>query len=212
MRCRPWVLAPPLFLIAAWAVSPYANADQKPDAPKDIPKEVQALEGTYTGSWTMFGVDEKGEVVKRMAWTDTIKAEKPEVKGDRAYLSTTDAMTFEGGKIPPFKVQGKEGYFLKKDGGLGDYFIETSGQTNRMVMVGDNVWSYTTPAAAQELSRLGFPNDASGQHVLVKVVTKEQGVETHRISRLTTVSWKDKEGKERWLQFVSLQGFHKRQP
>jgi hypothetical protein len=47
--------------------------------------------------------------------------------------------------------------------------------------------------------------------VLVKVVTKEQGVETHRISRLTTVSWKDREGKDRWLQFVSLQGFHKRQ-
>jgi hypothetical protein len=44
------------------------------------------------------------------------------------------------------------------------------------------------------------------------VVTKEQVMETHRISRLTTVSWKDKEGKECWLQFVSLQGFHKRQP
>jgi hypothetical protein len=81
-----------------------------------------------------------------------------------------------------------------------------------MVKVGDNVWSYTAPAAAQELGRLGFPDNASGQHVLVKVVTKEQGVETHRISRLTTVNWKDKEGKERWLQFVSLQGLHKRQP
>jgi hypothetical protein len=46
---------------------------------------------------------------------------------------------------------------------------------------------------------------------VIKVVTKEQGVETHRISRLTTVSWKDKEGKERWLQFLSLQGSHKRQ-
>jgi hypothetical protein len=190
--------------------SHFLAADQKgiPDAP---PKEIRDLVGTYTGSWTMFGIDEKGEVVKRMAWTDTIKAEKPEVKGDRAYVSTTDVMTFEGGKIPPFKVQGKEGYFLKKDGGLGDYFIETSGQTNRMVKVGDNVWSYTTPAAAQELGRLGFPKGASGQHVLVKVVTSEQGVETHRVSRVTTVSWKDKDGKERVLQFVSLQGYHKRQ-
>ena len=212
MRSKLWALALPLFLAAAWALSFSAGADQKPDAPKEVPKEVHALVGTYTGSWTMFGIDEKGEVVKRMAWTDTIKAEKPEVKGDRAYVSTTDEMSFEGGKIPPFKVQGQEGYFLKKDGGLGDYFIETSGQTNRMVKVGDKVWSYTTPAAAQELGRLGFPKGASGQHVLVKVVTKEQGVETHRISRLTTVSWKDKEGKERWLQFVSLQGFHKRQP
>jgi hypothetical protein len=191
--------------------SHFLAADPKdvPDAPQ---KEVRDLAGTYTGSWTMFGIDEKGEVVKRMAWTDTIKAEKPEVNGDRAYVSTTDEMTFEGGRIPPFKVQGREGYFLRKGGGLGDYFIETSGQTNRMVRVGEDVWSYTAPAAAQELGRLGFPKGASGQHVLVKVVTKEQGVETHRISRLTTVSWKDNEGKERWLQFVSLQGFHKRQP
>lgn len=188
----------------------FLAADQK-EIPDRLPEEVRGLVGTYTGSWTMFGIDDKGGVVPRMAWTDTIKAEKPEVQGDRAYVSTTDEMTFEGGKIPPYKVQGKEGYLLKKDGVLGDYFIETSGQTNLMVKVGDKVWSYTTPAAVQELGFLGFPKDASGQHVLIKVVTKEQGVETHRISRLTTVNWKDKEGKERWLQFVSLQGFHKRQ-
>jgi hypothetical protein len=188
----------------------FLGADKKDSA--DLPpKAVHDLVGTYTGSWTMFGIDNKGEVVKRMAWTDTISAQNPEVKGDRTFVSTTDEMTFEGGQIPPFKIQGKEGYFLKKDGALGDYFIEISGQTNRMVKVGDNVWSYTTPAAAMELGRLGFPKDASGQHVVVKVITKEQGVETHRISRLTTVSWKEKEGKERWLQFLSLQGFHKRQ-
>jgi hypothetical protein len=210
MRSRlltPGIMA--VLLLGGW--SHFIAADQKgnADAP---PKEVRDLAGTYTGSWTMFGIDEKGEVVKRMAWTDIIKAENPEVKGDRAYVSTTDEMTFEGGQIPPFKVQGKEGYFLKKDGGLGDYFIETSGQTNRMVKVGDNVWSYAAPATEPELVRLGFPKGPSGQHVLVKVATREQGVETHRVSRLTTVSWTDKEGRERWLQFVSLRGFHKRQP
>jgi hypothetical protein len=198
-----------LLLLGGWSQFLAADPEGTPGAP---PKEVRDLVGTYTGSWAMFGIDAKGEVVKRVAWTDTIKAEKPEVKGDRAYVSTTDEMTFEGGKIPPIKVQGKEGYFLKKDGGLGDYFVETSGQTSRMVKVGENVWSSTTPAAAQELARLGFPKGASGQHVLVKVVTKEQRVEAHRVSRLTTVNWKDQEGKERWLQFVSLKGFHKRKP
>jgi hypothetical protein len=210
-------MSPRLFLSAILVLlllsggSHFLAADPKklPDSP---PKEVRDLAGIYTGSWTVFGIDEKGEVVKSMAWTDTLKAEKPEIQGDRAYVSWTDEMKFENARIPPVKVPGKEGYFLKKDGGLGDYFIETSGQKYRMVKVGDNVWSYTTPAAAQELARLGFPKDASGQHVLVKVITKEQGIETHRISRLTTVSWKDKEGKERWLQFVSLKGFHKRQP
>src|SRR5205085_8014865 len=111
----------------------------------------------------------------------------------------------------PFKVEGKEGYFLNKDGGLGEYFIESFGQVHRMVKLKDNVWSYATPAAEQELTRLGFPKGASGEHVVVKVVTKEQGVETHRVIRVTTVSWKDKDGKERTLQLVSLQGYHKRQ-
>jgi hypothetical protein len=159
----------------------------------------------------MFGINEKGEVAQRMAWTDTMKAENPQVKDDRAFVVTNGEMTFEGGKIPPLKVFGKEGYVINSDGGLGDYFIETSGQNYRMVKVGENVWSYTTPSAAEELVRLGFPKDASGQHVLVKVVTREQGVETHRISRLTVVNWKDKAGQERWMQFVSLAGFHKRQ-
>jgi hypothetical protein len=140
-----------------------------------------------------------------------MKAVGPEVKGDRAQVATTDEMTFEGGKAPPFKIEGKEGYFLKKDGSLGDYFIETFGQINRLVKVGDNVWSYTTPASAQELTRLGFPKEATGQHVVVKVIGREQGVETHRVSRLSTVTWTDKGGKERVSQFVSLQGYHKRQ-
>ena len=127
------------------------------------------------------------------------------------FVNTTDEMTFVGDQIPPMKVAGKEGYFVNEQGGLGDYFIETNGQTYRMVKVGENVWSYTTPADVRELSRFGFPESASGKHVLVKVVTTEQGLETHQISRLTSVSWKDKEGKDRTLQFITLQGFHKRQ-
>ena len=175
-------------------------------------KAVRALEGTYTGSWIMYGIDDNEKVVKKMAWTDTMKAAGAEIKGGRAQVATADEMIFEGGKAPPFKVEGKEGFFLNKDGSLGESFIETYGQVNRMIKLGDNVWSYAMPAAAQELPRLGFPKGATGQHVVVKVVTKEQGVETHRVSRLSTITWLDKEGKERVTQYVSLQGYHKRQP
>ena len=80
MRRKLWVLALPFFFAPAWALSPFAGADQKADAPKEVPKEVRALEGAYTGSWTMYGIDEKGDVVKRMAWTDTMKAVGPEVR------------------------------------------------------------------------------------------------------------------------------------
>jgi hypothetical protein len=206
MRKRRMLLAPLVLTVFCADSSHQASASQQ------VPMEVRALEGTYSGSWVMYGINDKGEVVKRMAWTDTMKAAGAEIQGDRAYVTTTGEMIFEGEKAPSIKVQGKEGYFLKKDGSLGDYFIETFGQVNRMVKVGENVWTYAAPTAAQELRRSGFPEGASGHHVLVKVVLKEQGVETHRISRLTTVTWKDGEGKERALQFVSLQGHHKRQP
>ena len=205
---KTWVLGLLLALVLGRGGEPAGGVDPKTEAPK----EVRALEGAYTGSWTMYGLDDKGEVVKRMSWTDTMKAGSPEVKGDRAYVTTADEMTFEGAKGPPLKVEGREGYYLTKGGGLGDYFIETYGQVHRLTKLGANVWSYAVPAAEQELARLGFPKGASGQHVVVKVVTNEQGVQTHRISRVTTVSWKDKGDQERTVQFVSLQGYHKRRP
>src|SRR5437016_6190188 len=96
----------------------------KEEGEKQAPQEVRQLAGTYTGSWTLFGIDDKGQIVQRMVWTDTLKAQGPEVQGDRAYISTTDEMVFEGSKIPPMTVRGREGYFLGKDGRLGDYFIE----------------------------------------------------------------------------------------
>lgn len=178
---------------------------------RKVPAEVNAIAGTYKGAWTIFGIDEKGQAVKRVAWTDVIKAENAVVKGDRAYVTITDEMTFEGGRIPPRRTQGTEGYLLNKDGSLGDYFFETDGQFYRFQKLSKDTWAYSVPANARELAQLGFSNVVAGQHVLVKVVTSEQGIETHRISRVTTVNWKDAEGKERWTQFVSLQGFHKRQ-
>ncbi len=179
--------------------------------PTQIPKEVSDVTGTYTGSWTSYALDANGQVVKQAAWTDTMKAENPVVEKNRAFVTTTDEMTFEGGRIPPIKVPGREGYTLNTDGSLNEYFIETYGQTFKMQKLSDNVWAYTVSATPQELARLGAGNAVSAQHVLVKVITFEQGVETHNISRLTTVRWKDASGREHTTQFVSLQGQHKRQ-
>lgn len=197
------------FMLALYASGAQTASAQ--EQARQIPAEVKAIAGTYTGAWTVFGIDEKGQAVKRAAWTDVIKAENATVKGDRAYVTVTDEMTFEGGRIPPRRTQGTEGYLLNRDGSLGDYFFETSGQFYRFHKLAKDTWAYVVPADARELAQLGFQNVVSGQHVLIKVVTSEQGIETHRISRLTTVNWKDAEGKERWTQFVSLQGFHKRQ-
>jgi hypothetical protein len=175
------------------------------------PKEVSDVAGMYTGSWMSFGLDASGQVIKQAAWTDTVKAENPIVEKNRAYVTTTDDMTFEGGKIPPMKIAGKEGYLINSDGSLGEYFIEAYGQTYKMQKLGENVLAYTVAASPQELARLGVPNAQWAQHVLLKIITFEQGVETHNISRVTTVRWKDASGKERVTQFVSLQGQHQRQ-
>lgn len=173
-------------------------------------KEVANLVGTYSGTWTSFGVDAEGKVVKRMAWTDTMKAEKPVREAGRVFVATEDEMIFEGRPGAPFKIPGKEGYLLNTDGTLGDYFIETYGQTYRVQAPAKGVWTYAVDAQPQELAQLGFPKGATGRHVMVKVMTQEEGVETHRISRVTTVNWTAADGKERWLQYVSLQGVHKK--
>jgi hypothetical protein len=197
---------PLLFLTQSVA----ALDDPQLQAAPNVPKEVRDLEGTFSGAWTMYGIDEKGDVIKRFNWTDTIKILGVEIKTDRAYIKWVNEQIYEG--RPPRKMEGKEGYFLNKDGTLGDYFIELFGMTTQMKRLSETAWTYATPAFPQELTVLGFPKTASGQHVVVKVLTKENNRETHRISRVSTVKWKDKEGKERVTQFVSLQGYHQRQP
>ena len=187
-------------LIACFALA--ANAQV-------VPAEVKEIVGTFTGSWTAYTLNAKGEVVKQMAWTDIIKAENPVVDKDRAYVSTLDEMTFEGGKIPVQKIPGKEGYLINKDGSLGEYFMEMFGQTILMKKLSKDTWAYTVPATARDFGALG-DKFVSGTHVLVKTTTFEQGIETHNISRITTVLWKDAEGKERATQFVSLQGQHRK--
>jgi len=175
-----------------------------------VPDEVKALAGVYHGTWKMYGLNEKGEIVAKMAWTDIMEAGSPATKDGRAFVTTIDAMTFEGG-IPPQKVEGKEGYFLNPDGSLGDYFFESMGQTVRLKKLNDQASVYFLPANPMEAAMLGLANGALAKHVVVKVIVAEDGVETHLISRVTTATWKDGEGKEHSRQFISLQGVHKRQ-
>jgi hypothetical protein len=193
-------------ILAAFSIVCFAQNEK----PRPVPKEVQAIVGEYQGTWTSYALDEKGEIVKRASWTDVVKAENPTFGSDRISVTTTDEMTFDGGKIPPMKIQAKEGFMLNADGSLGDYFIETFGQTYRMLKLNEATRVYSSTANPREYPMLGAVKIISAQHCLVKVVTFEDGVETHNISRVTTVQWKDLAGNLRTTQFVSLQGKHKR--
>src|SRR5690349_6081687 len=66
-----------------------------------VPKAVRDLEGTYVGSWTLFGIDEESKVVKLTSWTDTIMAENPQMDDEQAYVLTTSEMVFDGSDAPP---------------------------------------------------------------------------------------------------------------
>lgn len=80
------------------------------DAPaRVVPKELSDLVGNFTGSWTMFGINDKGDVVPRMKWTDVITITKPTVEKDRVLVETVDEMTFTEPKIPIRKSKGKRG-------------------------------------------------------------------------------------------------------
>jgi hypothetical protein len=144
-----------------------------------------------------------------MSWTDELEAQNPVVKDGQAYVTTIDNMIFEG-NIPPQKVTGKEGYYLNEDGSLGDYFMEMAGQTLKMIEIDQDVWTYTSPVNPYEYSIMGFTNVIYAKHVLVKVITREDEIETHRISRVTTVHWTGKDNEGQWIQFISLQGIHRR--
>jgi hypothetical protein len=129
----------PLATCAIWAQAP-------------IPQPVTALPGTYTGSWTSYRLNPDGQPIKTMTWTDTMTAGNPTGQSDRAFVTTTDEMVFDGGRPEPMKVSGSEGYFLNPDGSLGDYFIRTSGQEFRMHQLGDNVWAYVATTSSPPIA------------------------------------------------------------
>jgi len=186
-----------------------ANA-QTPQTTK-LPDEVQNLVATAKGSWTSYGLNAEGEIVKKFTYPDELTTKDLKVENGRAFVSYTAKMYFPG-QDEPFVMEGKEGYYLNDDGLLGDYFTEQFGRTTRYRQLSEGVWTAAMPAFPQELRQFGFTNVISGTHVLVKVISKEKETETHRISRVTTVHWKDGAGKERWIQFTSLQGQHEVTP
>lgn len=178
---------------------------------QEVPAELLAVVGTYRGEWTMTGLDAalQPKVVAR--WTDVSVASDPKVEGGMAFVLTHDEMKFEGATKPRV-FDGREGWFLNADGSLGDYFLESFGQITRMHALDEGVMAYAAPASPQDLASLGLPKGATARHVLVKVVTHEEGAENHRITRITTAQWKDAAGHEQCVQFTSLQGRHRRDP
>ena len=208
MLSRPSIMS--TTLIALLIVCTFITSSFCEEQNIEIAEEIQSLVGSYRGEWTAFGIDSAGQIIQAANWVDTITLSDPVTESNRVYAPTEDKMYFKGGHIPPMTVAGIEGYFINDDGSLGDYFFEMYNKVYRMHKLNDNTWGYTLPGSPQEMTNLGFANVISAQHTMIKVVTLEKGIETHRISRITTVNWKDERGEENWIQYRSLEGYHKR--
>ncbi|HEV2876540.1 MAG TPA: hypothetical protein VGW09_04625, partial [Nitrososphaeraceae archaeon] len=63
----------PILLAVITVTSCNGNASTEQANSTQIPKEVKDVVGTYTGSWTIYGLDANGQVIKQMAWTETLK-------------------------------------------------------------------------------------------------------------------------------------------
>jgi hypothetical protein len=198
MKIQTAAAALALMLVASTAIAAESALDT-----------AQKITGKYLGQWTMYGVA-AGQIVEKAAWTDVLEAGKATESNGRAFVEVTNVMTFLDGKT--LTVAFIEGYTANADGTAGDRFYEIQGKTTLFKRLTDNDWAYQTTPDPGELWFLGFnPKDVlSASHVTTKTTTYEGDLETDHVTRLTTIQWKDADGKIKSMQFVSMKGTHTR--
>jgi len=173
MFLRTLALASSLALVTGCSSSsdcPKANDPPTTDASVAQKNPLDAIAGTYTGEWTLLGVDPAGAPRTVSHWTDVVTTADPVVQADRTYLSCTDTMTFDG-VAQPIVVTWTEGFLLEPDGAVGSRYFEQRGQVVVENQLASGIFSYAQAATSQELAQLGFTNVVDGGHVTVKVVT-----------------------------------------
>jgi len=171
---------------------------------QDAAAAVKKLEGVYAGEWTMYRLGDKAQPMPAGSWKDTLTSKEVTITKAEAAVAINIAMRFDNPRIPAMKFNSREGYTLDAKGKPQAYFIEMNGQRVIAQEVGPNTYAYTSKPDAQELGRLGLGQAKDAWHTTVKAVVLVQGVETHKITRLTTAVLADGSIQ----QFVSLSGFH----
>lgn len=208
MFLRKLTLALSLALVAGCSSSSKTDGSSTTDASVPEKDPLEAIAGTYTGEWTLFGVDADGATRTVSHWTDVVTTADPVLQADRTYLSCTDTMTFDG-MTQPIVVTWTEGFMLEPDGSVGPRYFEQRGQIVVENQIAPGIFSYAQTATSQELAQLGFTNSTEGGHVTVKVVTTDEGIDTERITRISTVKWTDAAGAVQTTQMTTMQGWHR---
>jgi hypothetical protein len=170
-----------------------------------------AMIGKYTGKWELFGFDAlKEKIVLKSAWDDEISTGDVVEHSDRVSVAVKNVFTIGG---QTFDLYFTEGYFIGENGNAGERFFEVNEKLTRMTELSEGTWTFVSRLSNEDCYSLGLlPTDViAGNHVTVRVVSRETGVELEQVSRVTTVTFKNAKGEVETVQFVSLKGFHHRE-
>lgn len=175
---------------------------------QSIEKEIQTFTGQFAGEWTAYKMNSSGEIIKSMSWKDTLTTSDPIINDTLAFVNIKSIMTFDNPNIPPYKLDFKEGFKIK-NGIILFHFFTVMGTEAIETKVDNGTYVISQPVSTFELNQMGFKNVVEAKNTTVKVILMVNGTEVHKISRITTIMWKENE--QIWTkQFLSLEGFHKR--
>ena len=176
---------------------------------QDLEKALAQLEGKFVGEWTSYKKNVSGEIEIAMTWRDTITTGPLVKEKTLAYVEVESTSTFDNPIIPPYTMKFKEGFYI--DGGqVGKRFFNIMGAEILFTQLNEKTYAYTQDIQAGEFQQMRFFTAVEGTHTVIKVVNEIDGIETHSISRISTIISKDEEGKLYETQFISLKGVHRR--
>ena len=118
-------------------------------------------------------------------------------------------MTFDNPHVPPYNMEFKEGFYLENNE-IVKHFFTLANEEIEEIKIDDNTFVYSQIIAPHEFAQLGFKNAVEGKHTVTKVILNIDKTEIHKITRITTIIWKDENGELQNIQFVSMTGYHKR--
>jgi hypothetical protein len=187
---------------------------------------VQALAGTYTGHWDMYGLDKTGQVIKApiLSWDDVIIFEAPQVGIDpninqqRAFGAVTDVMTYlVPAGIPVTTIHFTEGFKIQPDATAGEHYFTFKNAAGQIVetienQLAPNLWSYESPIDLKSFASIGInkTNIIFAKNLTVKSISIEGSTEMQTVSQTMTLVWKADDGSIKSKQFVSMSGTHRR--
>lgn len=170
------------------------------------------LVGTYKGEWSVFAMDANGQIFEKSKWVDVLVEENAKDDLERPTVEATNTITFPNGQMIVSRFL--EGFYTDENGLAGDRYTINHDVITTYTALDGETWVFQYRLSEPEMEWFGFDPKAvtSASHVIVRSRTyAADRKETYNVTRLTAVQWHAKDGQERFIQFVSMKGFHRRE-